>query len=997
MRKSIFTSLLILCFVSLSAVMAYAGRDKVIQIFKNGEVIQEFPAAEIDYIEINDLIPAPGSVDTKISAGEITITWEAVDGATYNIYRSADNTDFTLLASGIEVNSYTDKSPLEPTNYYRVTAVIDGQESSYTPTEAVSFSGEGLQSGIYLGIHGFSKGLQTRPIGRLTDETAASYHTFINGLTANEAFTWLYYTVEKSIDLLEDTQFPEDLYNVAVVTFTDGLDIGSLDEKDKEEPGKYLTATAYRDDLHNRLTTETVQGRNISAYTVGIINDKGSSLTTFRRNMSSLATSSSNVYEVDDINNLNQIFEEIANSLSENKYVQRFVLSISGQSHGEKCRFTFDNVTSYSASKLYIEGTYNRLTKSLTDIVYEGLTSSSGSEVKGIYNEADGKYDYIFENLQADDGSLIPTDHVNHWFTDEGIWQDVDDEFFFSPDDASLEKIKRSAAIILNLDCSKSMNGEKLSKLQSAANSFVQTLADNTTDPTEVSSVSLDKSSLTLIPGATVTLTATVAPATAKLKDVDWSSSNTAVATVDGNGAVTGVAPGEATVTVKTRDGNFTAVCRIKVVTIPTPQNLAAVMENEQIKLTWDRCEGMEYKVCRSSNGTDYSQLSSSLTENTYTDSAPMPGRNYYKVQAFSENFAGDFSNSTCIIYAPVPKAVSIKSSYGAVELSWTKVSGAEYNVYRSADNSEYIPIASGLKTNSYTDNAPVQGDNYYRITSVIESAESDFSTPAAFCFIPAPDNVTATLTDKKISVEWSEVDGATYDLYRSADRVTFTKIASSLTTTSYTDSNPLIQDNYYSVKAVAGDNESAYSLPAKVFFPYLNGYEMVDLGLSSGVKWASMNVGASNSGQGGGYFAWGEISTKSSYTQANSITTGNTTLRFIGGDSKYDAATAKWGSPWRLPKVEDFNELIDECTWTWTTVNGSNGYLVKGPNGNSIFLPAAGNMVESTKGGNGGGYYWTSSYYNNLAAWRLNFTSALYRVAENYKLAGLNVRAVTD
>mgnify|MGYP001661189844 CR=1 FL=1 len=997
MRKSIFTSILILCFISLSAVMAYAGRDKVIQIFKNGEVIQEFPAAEIDYIEINDLVPAPGGVDTKISAGEITITWEAVEGAAYNVYRSADNTDFTLLASGIEGNSYTDKSPLEPTNYYRVTAVIDGQESSHTPTEAVSFSGEGLQSGIYLGIHGFSKGLQTRPIGRLTDETAASYHTFINGLTANEAFTWLYYTVEKSIDLLEDTQFPEDLYNVAVVTFTDGLDIGSLDEKDKEEPGKYLTATAYRDDLHNRLTTETVQGRNISAYTVGIINDKGSSLTTFRRNMSSLATSSSNVYEVDDINNLNQIFEEIANSLSENKYVQRFVLSISGQSHGEKCRFTFDNVTSYSASKLYIEGTYNRLTKSLTDIVYEGLTSSSGSEVKGIYNEADGKYDYIFENLQADDGSLIPTDHVNHWFTDEGIWQDVDDEFFFSPDDASLEKIKRSAAIILNLDCSKSMNGEKLSKLQSAANSFVQTLADNTTDPTEVSSVSLDRTSLTLIPGATSTLTATVLPATAKLKDVDWSSSNPAVATVDENGTVTGVSSGEATVTVKTRDGNFTASCKVNVVTIPTPQNLAAVMENEQVKLSWDMSEGMDYKVYRSSDDTDYSLLSSSVTVNSYTDAAPKPGRNYYKVQAYSDDFAGELSKSVNVVYAPVPKNVGIKSTSGSVNLSWTKIAGAQYNVYRSADNSDYTAIASGLSANSYADNTPAQGENYYKITSVIESTESDFSTPSRFYFMPAPDNVTATLTDKTIVVKWAAVDGASYNLYRSTNGTTYTQIASQLTATSYTDSNPVIQDNYYVVTAVAEDNESSYSASAKAFYPFLNGHEMVDLGLPSGVKWASMNIGASNSGQGGGYFAWGETSTKNSYTQANSTTTGNTSIRFIGGDSKYDAATAKWGATWRLPTVEEFNELIEKCTWTWATVNGSNGYLVKGPNGNSIFLPAAGNMLDSTKGGSGGGYYWSSAYKNNIAAWRLNFDSTTYTVADNYKLAGLTVRAVTD
>lgn len=584
MKKNHIIKALCLSILSIVAVIAYAEKEKVIQVYKNGEIIQEFIASEIDYIEVNDLIPSPENVNAVISNNEITVTWNAVDNATYNVYRSPDNINFTLLASDINGTTYTDKTPLSGSNYYRVTAVIDDNESKYTQSVSANYVDPDLPSGIYLGIYGFSKGLQTHPIEHLSENNISAYHSFINSLSATEPFTWLYYAVDKSVDKLQQTQFPKDLSKVAIVTFTDGLDIGSLDEKDKENPDMYLTNSEYREALHTRLNNEKVSDTPISAYTIGIIEGKGASLTTFKNNMNSLATSSANVFEVSKIENLNQIFQQVANSLSETNYVQRFVLSISGQSHNEKCKFTFDNVTSHLASKLYIEGTYDRQSKSLTNITYEGLTSSSGTVVKGIYNDTDGKYDFTFDDLQSNDGSLIPTDHVNHWFTDEGIWQDVDDEFFFSPDDASIQKIKRSAAIMLNLDCSKSMNGEKFAKLQEAANSFVQKLADNSIDPSEVSSVSLNKTSLTLQAGNSEQLHATVLPATAKLKTVTWSSSNTSVATVDENGYVSAVAPGNATITVTTKDGGFTATCQVKVVTLVqkielNPQNITMYVD----------------------------------------------------------------------------------------------------------------------------------------------------------------------------------------------------------------------------------------------------------------------------------------------------------------------------------------------------------------------------------------------------------------------------------
>ena len=138
------------------------------------------------------------------------------------------------------------------------------------------------------------------------------------------------------------------------------------------------------------------------------------------------------------------------------------------------------------------------------------------------------------------------------------------------------------------------------------------------------------------------------------------------------------------------------------------------------------------------------------------------------------------------------------------------------------------------------------------------------------------------------------------------------------------------------------------------------NGYEWVDLGLS--VKWATCNVGASSPSDYGDYYAWGETSTKTSYTKDNCNTSGKS-MGNIGGNYSYDVARYKWGGSWRLPTKAECQELIDKCTWTWTTQGGHNGYKVTGKNGKSIFLPAAGWRYGTSPDGVGEyGCYWSST-----------------------------------
>ena len=171
-----------------------------------------------------------------------------------------------------------------------------------------------------------------------------------------------------------------------------------------------------------------------------------------------------------------------------------------------------------------------------------------------------------------------------------------------------------------------------------------------------------------------------------------------------------------------------------------------------------------------------------------------------------------------------------------------------------------------------------------------------------------------------------------------------------------------------------------------------LNGHEWVDLGLS--VLWATCNVGASSPSDYGNHYAWGETTTKSSYTSDNSKT-DNRTIGDISGNPQYDAATANWGSGWRMPTKEELEELVDKCDWEWTRQGGCNGYKLTGPNGNSIFLPAAGwRYGSSLLSAGDGGRYWSSTPYGG--AYGLYFGSGRH-VDWGSSYDGRSVRPVSD
>ena len=233
----------------------------------------------------------------------------------------------------------------------------------------------------------------------------------------------------------------------------------------------------------------------------------------------------------------------------------------------------------------------------------------------------------------------------------------------------------------------------------------------------------------------------------------------------------------------------------------------------------------------------------------------------------------------------------------------------------------------------------------------------------------------------------------------------------------SFTSQIPnLVLNTQYYVRAYA-TNEVGTSYGEEVSFTTLaayspatgssNGYGYVDLGLS--VKWATCNVGATSPEGYGNYYAWGETTTKAEYNSSNCPTYGLSISELqsqgyidseVNLTSQYDAATANWGGTWRMPTYAELNELNTQCTWEWINTNDFKGYKVTGPNGNSIFLPAAGRRNGSSLDFAGSyGYYWLSTPYDDYdyIAYSLNFSSCYLNVDGNGRYYGQSVRPVLE
>lgn len=472
------STLIAACLLALLQALPAQAQEKALQIYRDGNVIQSYTVSTIDSIKFGEVISAPSSVSATIDGESVKVEWSAVPGArSYQLFRSGNNTSYTKLAEGLTSTSYTDTKPMRGQNYYKVKALGERLESTLSEASAsVVYNDEGIESGLYLGIVGFNQELTKKNINILAPNTKSSFTDFVDGLGSKNG-TLLYYAVDNGIDMLTSTALPRDIINTAIVTFTDGLDQGSMMMN-----ADYQTDTEYLNALQQRIQNSKVQGKDIVAYSIGLKGNDVQDENQFQANLKGLASKPENIFRASNMEEVNAIFQTIAEQLYNTSTSQTIRLTIPGQSNGTKIRFTFDDVADASLSKTYIEGVFSLQDRTLKDVTYSaGMTCGSGTTVAGVQ---DGIFvTFSFVDMKLESGEFVPTGKIQQWnyVSTAGLWQRNSE---FTPENNTETTVERkSAAILLALDCSSSL-GADFQQLKNHAKDFITKLAENAENST---------------------------------------------------------------------------------------------------------------------------------------------------------------------------------------------------------------------------------------------------------------------------------------------------------------------------------------------------------------------------------------------------------------------------------------------------------------------------------------------------------------------------------
>lgn len=356
------------------------------------------------------------------------------------------------------------------------------------------------QEGMYVGILGFNSNLYPYSFDILTSSNLYAHQNFVSNLTMANG-TILYHAVYTSLDNIVNAPVPEKLENVSIVTFTDGLDIGSW-RMNSNYPSEALYLAAVNKQIHRTY----IDGIKLDAYSIGV---KGSDVTDevrFESDLHQLASDSTNVFSVSNMDEVNARFRDIAAKIYNTKVNYSMTIKLPAPDPGSIIRFTFDDVTDANNSLYYIEGTYNydfgASMGVLNDVTYSGIDCSNGSTWTSV---PDGIFDiFTIHNIATNLGERVSTSYMRQWsyVPSTKKWQ-INSEFDPSSNSSSSEE-RTSALVMLVLDCSSSLSSD-FNQMQSAANNFLSILAGkgNISKPT-VSSASVKLGDLQATLSATV-------------------------------------------------------------------------------------------------------------------------------------------------------------------------------------------------------------------------------------------------------------------------------------------------------------------------------------------------------------------------------------------------------------------------------------------------------------------------------------------------------------
>lgn len=532
-----------------------------------------------------------------------------------------------------------------------------------------------------------------------------------------------------------------------------------------------------------------------------------------------------------------------------------------------------------------------------------------------------------------------------------------------------------------------------------------------------VTSVELDQTNISIKPGESTTLTAIVKPDNATDKVVTWSSSDTAITTVDETGTVTAVKEGTARIIAKA--GEKTAECKVTVCipvsSIELDKTELALKPGETAKLT---------ATVKPDNATDKTVTwSSSDSEVAIVDDSG-------KVTMVKEG-------SAIITAKAGDKAaeckVAVFVSVTSIELDKTELS---LELGESATLAAIVkPDNATDKTVTWSSSAPdvATVDGTGKVTMVKEGSATIIAKAGeknAECkvniYIPAT-SIELNITDLTLDPGETALLKATVVPDNATDKtVTWSSSDTTVATVSYIGMVNALKEGSAIITAKAGDKTVTCSLTVVYIVPD----DTVDLGIiikgdggnTYRLFWAKCNIGASKPEEYGDYFAWGEIETKQRYSWS--------TYKWGDGDEgglkKYrlyydnvttlepedDVAHIKLGGKWRMPTYNEWKALLDtrnnteDYTWTWcdgstekyegTDVEGWK--IVRKATSATLFLPAAGYRLQyGLSFRHSKGYYWTSSLQISEYAECLSFDSDEVRVRGLLRYYGSSVRPVSE
>ena len=521
-------------------------------------------------------------------------------------------------------------------------------------------------------------------------------------------------------------------------------------------------------------------------------------------------------------------------------------------------------------------------------------------------------------------------------------------------------------------------------------------------------SIVLDPPSLSLQPGCSGTLKATVLPENTTNKDVEWSTSDPNIASVDGNVKVTAVATITGTkmkdcwIYCKAKDGSgVQAICRCTVANIligriTLSHDSINKHPGDKITLTADikpsTATNKSVKWYSSNPGVVLVFGDGSLNATVLAN-----GIGNAKITCAANDGSGVFAECLCTVTQSYVSSITIEPRNITIHVNNSETLKATVKP-DNATNKNVIWSSSDTSIASVDSNGKVTAVAEGTCTITCTAADRSESPATATRSVTVSAQLASNLIIKKEAIALPVGSMKKIEVSIIPDNTTNKR----LVWESDNENVATVDGNGVVTGVADGDNctitcttEDSYGTENPVTATCsVKVFSAVDLGLTSGTLWSPVNVGASAMNDAGDFFSWGETEPKDIYKETTYQPYSGSVL-----DLEHDAATVNFGENWKTPSKAQLEELAEECSLTFETVDGKDCIAITGPNHNKLYLPEAGYRIGTsyTQPYVYGTFYWTDERTES-GAYALNTGNILpitHDMVEKDRYLGICVRPV--